>query len=261
MRTEKHKAAAEEMAGRTGRVSAGKRRKPKGKGKRGKRTSRVSRKRTVLRSSSGATGSEDPWPVDDADCPDSVADDDAGEYDDADEALDEPDTWKPRKTKPCRAKAKAKAASPKPKAKAKAKGKPKAKAKAKASMKKKAEKSKPKAKAKPTKAKGKNKAASSEPTKKDGKGVKRRSRSAKDRFQLEAHCRQEKVWLGSRWIFQILPDQQLGCPSCRFIYNGCSSCEKPGFRGMSAAKMREDPDYVEAASYVTEAVEEAWDAE
>ena len=252
LRTKKHKAASDMMAVKTGRAAGGKRKN--GKGKRGKRISKVSKKRALLRSSSGAAGSTDPWSVRDADADWDGNADEAYEYGedgeplDSDldgEPLDEPEdvNSKPSKAKPCRTKpkAKAKAASkPKPKAKAKAY----AKAKAKAASTKKAATCKPKAKPMPAKGKRKSKGSSSVPEAGGSKGSKRRSRAPDDRFQLEAHATQKKVWLGTRWIFQILPDQKLGCPSCRFIYNGCSHCEKPGFRGMSAAKMREDPDYV-----------------
>lgn len=43
---------------------------------------------------------------------------------------------------------------------------------------------------------------------------------------------------GGKWVYEVLPDQTLGCGNCRFIYGGCKVCQKPGFRGKSAAKMR-----------------------
>ncbi|CAE7648197.1 unnamed protein product [Symbiodinium microadriaticum] len=46
---------------------------------------------------------------------------------------------------------------------------------------------------------------------------------------------QRRVWLTpTRWIFEILDGQELGCNSCRYLYGGCATCRKPGFKGQKA---------------------------
>lgn len=50
---------------------------------------------------------------------------------------------------------------------------------------------------------------------------------------------QERVGEGRSWRYSILPDQVFGCRSCRFIFGGCGTCKKDGFRGRTAAMVRE----------------------
>ena len=46
---------------------------------------------------------------------------------------------------------------------------------------------------------------------------------------------QRRVWLTpTRWIFEILDGQELGCNSCRYLFGGCATCRKPGFKGQKA---------------------------
>lgn len=43
---------------------------------------------------------------------------------------------------------------------------------------------------------------------------------------------------GKTWAYEVLPNQKLGCCACRFIFNGCVTCRKPGFKGKSPSTMR-----------------------
>ena len=43
---------------------------------------------------------------------------------------------------------------------------------------------------------------------------------------------------GKKWRYEVLEGQIFGCSNCRWIYNGCRSCQKPSFRGRSAADIR-----------------------
>ena len=65
-------------------------------------------------------------------------------------------------------------------------------------------------------------AQEADPVRKHGRG------SMQDRVTLE----------NGKWVYEVLPDQTYGCGNCRFIYGGCKVCQKPGFKGKSAAKMR-----------------------
>ena len=51
---------------------------------------------------------------------------------------------------------------------------------------------------------------------------------------------QERVGEGRSWRYSILPNQVFGCRSCRFIFGGCGTCKKAGFRGRTAAMVREE---------------------
>ena len=152
-----------------------------------------------------------------------------------------------------KAKAKAKAgakAKAKARAKAKAKARPKAKARAKAKAK--AGAKKPKSKA--------SKPASHDPNDEVGNskdanatGSKRRPRASAGGEMAEgSHPPQRHVWIGKRWLYEILPGQTLGCSSCRYIYFGCTACQRDCFRGKSAAQMLEDEDYQYALTWLSE---------
>ena len=152
-----------------------------------------------------------------------------------------------------KAKAKAKAgAKPKSKAKAKARPKASAKASAKAKAKAKAAKGKPGPKAK-AKASPKGKASADKPLagRKVGKKAKAADGDA-DGTAFGDHPKQRRVWIGRRWLFEILPDQVRGCSSCRYIYNGCTACVRANFKGKTATEMREDDEYWWAASWLDE---------
>ena len=69
---------------------------------------------------------------------------------------------------------------------------------------------------------------------------------------LSKHPKQRYVWIGDRWLYEILPGQVLGCPSCRYIFNGCTMCDKPNYRGKTAAKMLEDEDYQYGLTWLDE---------
>ena len=77
-----------------------------------------------------------------------------------------------------------------------------------------------------------------------GKGVPK-SKSASPKGNPVSTQYQGRVWMGSRWVYQVLADQTLGCANCRFIYNGCAHCRKPSFRGKSAETMRNEQESVE----------------
>ena len=49
---------------------------------------------------------------------------------------------------------------------------------------------------------------------------------------------QKRVGEGKAWHYQVREDQKYGCRSCRFIFNGCQTCQRPGFKGRSAADVR-----------------------
>ena len=49
---------------------------------------------------------------------------------------------------------------------------------------------------------------------------------------------QRRVGEGKAWHYEVREDQKYGCRSCRFIYNGCQTCQRPGFKGRSAADVR-----------------------
>ena len=211
LRTSKKAIAAEEMEA-----------KKKGKGKR-RGLKRKSSKRRLLRRMSRGVSSDGP--------PETGAFADAEPEQDGDLG---DERAKPKR----KAKAKAKAkGSPKAKAKAKAKGSPKAKAKAKAKAKS-SPKAKAKAKAKATAGKKKSKAS------KDSiKGGKKRSKSAgnggPDDFEMEK-VKQRRVWIGRRWLFEILPQQIYGCPSWA------------SFKGKNVDYMRADEDYQYGLTWLDE---------
>lgn len=53
-------------------------------------------------------------------------------------------------------------------------------------------------------------------------------------------CAQAKVMAeppSRKWVYQVLPGQLFGCPSCRPIFNGCKGCRKDGYTGKRAAEM------------------------
>ena len=52
------------------------------------------------------------------------------------------------------------------------------------------------------------------------------------------HHAQGRIGDGKKWQYEILPNQVFGCRSCRFIYGGCQTCQKPTFRGLCAAQAR-----------------------
>ena len=138
---------------------------------------------------------------------------------------------------------------PKGKAKAKAKAfaKAKAKAKAKATAKGKA-KSMAKAKASP-KAKGKSKKPSAEGETDTASGARKGRKAAGGDWD---HPKQRYVWIGKRWLFEILSQQKYGCSSCRFIFFGCTTCRKEDFRGKTAQQMAENEEYQYGLSWLNE---------
>lgn len=66
---------------------------------------------------------------------------------------------------------------------------------------------------------------------------KARSKSPKV-ANTEAKVYQNRLQDGKRWVYEILPNQVYGCKTCRFIFGGCKTCRKEGFRGTSAAVAR-----------------------
>ena len=56
----------------------------------------------------------------------------------------------------------------------------------------------------------------------------------------EAKVTQGRFGEGKTWVYEVLEDQVYGCRSCRFIFNGCHHCRKPGFRGKSASEVRKE---------------------
>ena len=172
-------------------------------------------------------------------------------------AWDEEAGWQPENKDAPEPKSKKAKTVPKATAKAKAKWKAKARPKAKA-------KASPKAKAKASpkaKAKGVAKVKAAEAA------TPSKAKLAKAPCEEEAvdedewtHGKPRKVWLGHRWLFEILEEQTRGCSNCRFIFWGCTACRKTSFRGKSAEHTRGDPEYQAAlANLSNEAAEEADD--
>lgn len=60
------------------------------------------------------------------------------------------------------------------------------------------------------------------------------------RSKQSSEHQQDRVPNGKTWAYQVLPGQKLGCCACRFIFNGCSTCRKPGFKGKSPQTMRSE---------------------
>eukprot|EP00435_Cladocopium_sp_Y103_P030111 s1467_g7.t1 len=51
---------------------------------------------------------------------------------------------------------------------------------------------------------------------------------------------QKRLELGDgKWMYEVLPDQILGCSNCRCIFGGCKVCKREGFKGKSAAFFRQ----------------------
>lgn len=53
-----------------------------------------------------------------------------------------------------------------------------------------------------------------------------------------SEIKQWRVGEGKNWRYAVLEGQTYGCSNCRFIYGGCKACQKPGFRGKTAADVR-----------------------
>ena len=203
-------------------------RKPKAVGTKDNR--KIRRKRCLLRSRSSL-----------AEPADGAGSDGMGELDEDVEKCEDP-AEKPKGVP----KAKAKASG---KAKAKAKGLPKAKAKAKRL---------PKAKAKAL-------AKKSDEPKSKGKGKpKAKAKAAADDVEdpaepeeietLGSSVRQRRIDLGGRrWVYEVLPDQTLGCAGCRLLFGGCIACRKEGFRGKTAQAFAQTHEYVVALSWLDDA--------
>ena len=77
---------------------------------------------------------------------------------------------------------------------------------------------------------------------------KRRGRKAKvPEGESAEHAQQRRVWMSeTRWVYEVIAGQRYGCPNCRFLFFGCKSCKRDGFRGKTAAKQLLDPDYIRA---------------
>ena len=45
---------------------------------------------------------------------------------------------------------------------------------------------------------------------------------------------------GKKWRYEVLPNQVFGCSNCRFIFNGCTLCRRPAFRGKTAYQVRQE---------------------
>ena len=90
---------------------------------------------------------------------------------------------------------------------------------------------------KPRKSKTKQQAV--EPSGTDRKPRKSNSDKEADPAKKHGKHMQERVTgANGKWVYEVLPDQTLGCSNCRFIFGGCKLCQKPGFRGKSAQTMR-----------------------
>ena len=65
--------------------------------------------------------------------------------------------------------------------------------------------------------------------------------------EAEPHPKQRRVQVSTKkWWFEILENQCYGCPSCRFIYNGCAFCQSKDFKGKRAVEMWYSEPYQEA---------------
>ena len=162
-----------------------------------------------------------------------------------DEEWDEP----AENSQPKKMKAKAKA-TPKPRAK------PKAKAKAKAKVTPKKTKAWPKSKAKANGRRLTSKTAAeglendddvTDPSASSSKDVaKRKGRKMTaaaawgDDPGSDEVPKQERIYGGRQWRYVVLPQQVLGCLSCRYIFHGCRACRAPAFRGRNAEVERKE---------------------
>ena len=111
---------------------------------------------------------------------------------------------------------------------------------------------KPKAKAKAA-CKVNTKAASSKAKAKAGRPRKASKWEAEDWAAddagEDAENKQRHIKLGGkRWIYEILPNQSLGCAGCRFIFGGCFACQKERFRGQNAQAMMMSEAYQNAVA-------------
>ena len=80
----------------------------------------------------------------------------------------------------------------------------------------------------------------------EAKGKRRRSK-AKDDGQ--GHDKQRHLYLdpsSSKWIYEVLEDQEFGCSNCRCIFAGCAMCRKPTFLGRSANLIAQTMEYKNA---------------
>ena len=90
------------------------------------------------------------------------------------------------------------------------------------------------------------KAAPSEPKKTKGtrgaakKDVSKASQSKGRKSKQSSEHQQGRVANGKTWAYEVLPGQKLGCCACRFIFNGCSTCRKAGFKGKTPQTMRSE---------------------
>ena len=63
----------------------------------------------------------------------------------------------------------------------------------------------------------------------------------KSRAAVPGRVYQDRVDLGNgKWRYAILDCQWYGCSNCRFIYNGCATCQNPNFRGKTADIVRQE---------------------
>ena len=63
--------------------------------------------------------------------------------------------------------------------------------------------------------------------------------------------RQGRINTGKGWVYEVLPNQVYGCRNCRYIFNGCRSCQKEGFRGKTAADMRQEQQFEQNGGWDT----------
>ena len=58
---------------------------------------------------------------------------------------------------------------------------------------------------------------------------------------------QNRIGEGKNWHYEVVEGQVFGCSNCRFIYNGCRGCKKPGFRGRTAKDVLAEAKHGEAS--------------
>ena len=66
-------------------------------------------------------------------------------------------------------------------------------------------------------------------------GTKRKGKAEAKTGEIKAKkVYQNRIGEGKNWQYEVVEGQVFGCSNCRFIYNGCRGCKKPGFKGRTA---------------------------
>ena len=79
-------------------------------------------------------------------------------------------------------------------------------------------------------------------------GTKRKGKTEANTGEIKAKkVFQNRIGEGKNWHYEVVEGQVFGCSNCRFIYNGCRSCKKPGFKGRTAKDVLAEAEHREAS--------------